>query len=123
LVADGKRSAFGRASDLGEFALYADFRHEHSKAPNLHRLSPEYILGVLVFRVRSGVGSPTGRSRFAYWSYGYGIAITDADGGTPRSVFADPHVGSGSKPAWSPDGGSLAVNTPGMARGGSRFFR
>jgi len=111
---DGKRIAFERGSDWESWP--SEIFVMNTDGTNLHRLSMD-THGPW-YSEYGPAWSPDGRS-IAYWSYSYGIAITDADGGTPRSVFADPHVGSGSKPAWSPDGGSLAVNTP---RDGTRWI-
>jgi Tol biopolymer transport system component len=54
--------------------------------------------------------SPDG-TKLAYWSYVFGIVITNADGGVPQGIYVDfPAVAYGAKPAWSLDGGSIAFN-------------
>src|SRR5688500_11098996 len=40
-------------------------------------------------------------SRIAFWSYGFGIAVSNVSDGTPRTVYANfPYVAYGAKPAW-----------------------
>lgn len=52
--------------------------------------------------------SPDGSS-IVFWSFGYGIAVVDANGGVPRTVYrAFPAVVYGARPAWAPDGSSIA---------------
>jgi hypothetical protein len=54
--------------------------------------------------------SPDG-SKILYWSYGYGIAVIDSEGGVPTTIYADfPDINYWSKPVWSPDGNSIAFN-------------
>jgi Tol biopolymer transport system component len=55
--------------------------------------------------------SPDG-SKLAYWSYGYGIAVNDRNGGVPTSVHADFSGGVvyGAKPTWRRDGRAIAFN-------------
>lgn len=55
--------------------------------------------------------SPDG-SRLAYWSFGYGVATNDRDGGVPRTVYSDTPGGVyyGTKPVWSADATALAFN-------------
>lgn len=62
------------------------------------------------------VWSPEG-SRIALWSFGHGIAIVDAAGGSPKSIYADfPSVAYGTRPAWSPAGTTIAFTVrPGPA--------
>ena len=48
--------------------------------------------------------SPDG-TRIAFWSYGYGIATVDADGGVPTSIAGAAEYGA--RPTWSPDGKGL----------------
>jgi TolB protein len=48
--------------------------------------------------------SPDGK-RITFWSYGYGIAVVDANGGTTTSIYQNfPTVAYGAKPGWSRDG-------------------
>jgi Tol biopolymer transport system component len=55
--------------------------------------------------------SPDG-SRLAYWSYGFGIAVTTVSDGVTRSIYSNfPTVAYGAKPAWSPDGRWISFNT------------
>src|SRR5688500_8104889 len=50
--------------------------------------------------------SPDG-SKILYWSYGYGIAVVDSNGGIPTSINSGfSAINYFSKPVWSPDGGS-----------------
>lgn len=49
--------------------------------------------------------SPDGRS-IAFWSFCFGIATVDAEGGGPSPLDAPPTV-YGARPTWSPDGHSL----------------
>jgi Tol biopolymer transport system component len=54
--------------------------------------------------------SPDG-SKVVYWSYGFGIAVTDRNDGSTSSLYADfPAVAYGAKPVWSPDGTTIAFN-------------
>jgi dipeptidyl aminopeptidase/acylaminoacyl peptidase len=56
--------------------------------------------------------SPDG-TKIAFWSYGFGIATVDAEGGVPTSI-GGPAV-YGARPTWSPDGERLvftASTTP-----------
>jgi TolB protein len=54
--------------------------------------------------------SPDG-SKVVYWSYGYGIAVTDRKDGSTSSLFANfPAVAYGAKPVWSPNGATIAFN-------------
>jgi TolB protein len=48
--------------------------------------------------------SPDG-SGIALWSYGAGIAVVDAPGGAPATVFAGGSYGA--NPEWSPDGSTI----------------
>ena len=51
--------------------------------------------------------SPDG-SEIVFWSYGYGIAVVSAAGGTPRQIYQiDPAEAYGAKPVWSPDGSTI----------------
>jgi Tol biopolymer transport system component len=55
--------------------------------------------------------SPDGQ-RLAFWSYGFGIAISDLSTGLHRQLYSNfPSVAYGAKPAWSPDGELILVNT------------
>lgn len=57
--------------------------------------------------------SPDG-SKILYWSYGYGIATINSEGGVPTTIYRDfPAVNYFSWPVWSPDGNSVAF-TKGM---------
>jgi Tol biopolymer transport system component len=57
--------------------------------------------------------SPDG-SKILYWSYGYGIAVINSEGGVPTTIYRDfPAVNYFSWPVWSPDGNSVAF-TKGM---------
>ena len=103
---DGKRIAFERATDWTSwpttvFVVNVDGSNVHHASING---------GSTEYAETEPAWSPDGSS-LAYWSYAYGIAITDANGGKPRSLLSDPGVGSDAKPAWSPDGASLAINT------------
>lgn len=103
---DGKRIAFERGTDWQNwpskiFVMNVDGSNLHGLSTNTRGVS---------YSEDGPAWSPDGRS-IAYWSWGYGIAIADADGGTPRPVFADPQVLSGFKPAWSPDGEVIAITT------------
>jgi Tol biopolymer transport system component len=52
--------------------------------------------------------SPDG-SKFAFWSYGYGLATVAATGGVPTTIYMDfPAVAYGTKPTWSSDRNSIA---------------
>ena len=51
--------------------------------------------------------SPDG-SEIVFWSFGYGIAVVSAAGGTPRQIYQiGPAVAYGAKPVWSPDGTTI----------------
>ncbi len=51
--------------------------------------------------------SPDG-SEIVFWSFGYGIAVVAAAGGTPRQIYQNfPAVAYGAKPVWSPDGSTI----------------
>jgi Tol biopolymer transport system component len=55
--------------------------------------------------------SPDG-SRIALWSFSYGIAAVDSNGGIPTTIYKDfPAVAYGARPTWSPDGSTIAFNT------------
>lgn len=52
--------------------------------------------------------SPDG-SKIVFWSYGYGLALINSDGGFPTTVYREfPAVAFASEPAWSPNGSSIA---------------
>jgi Tol biopolymer transport system component len=54
--------------------------------------------------------SPDG-TRIVHWSYGFGIATTPRNGGSPNALFAAfPQVAYGSKPVFLPDGKTVAFN-------------
>jgi TolB protein len=100
---DGKRIAFEHLGDgdIQPAQVYA----MNADGSNLHRVSVNS--GQVSYAESDPAWSPDGKS-LAYWSYGYGIVITDANGGLPRQVFSDfPLVAYGTKPTWSPDGASL----------------
>jgi Tol biopolymer transport system component len=50
--------------------------------------------------------SPNG-STIVYWSYGYGLALINSDGGFPTTVYSE-FSAIAVEPAWSPDGSSIA---------------
>ena len=51
--------------------------------------------------------SPDG-SEIVFWSFGYGIAVVSAEGGTPRQIYQiGPAEAYGAKPVWSPDGSTI----------------
>ena len=100
---DGKRIAFEHLGD-GDMQP-AQVYVMDANGSNLHRVSVNS--GQVSYAESDPVWSSDGKS-LAYWSYGYGIVITDANGGRPQPVFSDfPSVAYGTKPAWSPDGTSL----------------
>ena len=102
---DGKRIAFERSTDWTYwpetiFVMNVD-------GSNLHRVSMN-ANGDL-YAEYDPAWSPDGKS-IAFWSVRYGLAIADANGGTPRSVLAEQTFATGLHPAWSPDGSSLAFD-------------
>jgi Tol biopolymer transport system component len=103
---DGKRIAFERSTDWTNWPTTVFVMNVDGS--NLHHASSN--IGPTEYAEAAPAWSPDGSS-LAYWSNAYGIAITDANGGTPRSILSDPGVMSDSKPAWSTDGASLAINT------------
>jgi len=104
---DGKRIAFVRSTDWVDWT--SQIFVVNVDGSNVHRLSQN--TGGMSYAESDPAWSPDGNS-IAYWSAAYGLAITDANGGTPRSAFGGlPAVGTESKPAWSPDGATLAFNT------------
>jgi Tol biopolymer transport system component len=103
---EGKRIAFERSTDgtsvpTSVFVTNVD-------GSNVHHVSLNS--GGVQSAETEPAWSPDGSS-LTYWSHAYGIAITNANGGTPQSLLSDPDAAMDSKPVWSSDGANVAINT------------
>ena len=103
---DGKRIAFERSTDWMDrptsvFIVNVDGSNVHHASSNS---------GSVEYTESEPAWSPDG-SALAYWRDAFGIVITDAISGKPRSFLSNPGVLSDARPAWSPDGAPLAINT------------
>jgi len=102
---DGTRIAFIRTSDDENIPdhLYV----MNADGSGVRRLTP---LQGTQYAESFPSWSPDG-SVIAYWSYRFGIALVDSQGGVPTGIYADfPAVSYWARPAWSPDGRSILFN-------------
>jgi Tol biopolymer transport system component len=89
---------------------------------NLHRLTNQQTYGSgnsgTTFAEGEPAWSPNGL-KVAFWSFGLGVTITNADGSSAYSVTGDatpwggvPSVFFGASPDWSPDGNWIVYKNP-----------
>lgn len=99
---DGKRIAFAHLGD-------GDITPGQVFVMNADGSDPRLLTsnGGFHYAESDPAWSPDGFS-IALWSYGHGIAVVAANGGTPRSIYRDfPTVAYGARPTWSADGRAL----------------
>jgi TolB protein len=103
---DGKRIAFEHLGDGDMTPAQVYVMNADGSAPRLLTTSSDRRR----YAESDPSWSPDGSS-IVLWSYGYGIATVDANGGVPNSIYMNfPTIAYGAKPNWSL-GRSIAFNT------------
>ncbi len=104
---DGKRITFEHLGDGDMMPAQVFVMNADGSDPRLLTASPDRRR----YAESDPSWSPDGSS-IVLWSYGYGIATVDANGGVPNSMYKSfPAVAYGAKPTWAPDGSIIAFNT------------